>query len=175
VPLVPPDGDTRVGKERTLSQLVAQASEDISTIISKEIELAKLEIQGSLVHVKQGVPLLVVAGVLVLYAIGLLFTAGAWGLYAAGLPAWAAFLIVGGVLVVLAGILAHVGQKALKKVNPKPTRVIAGVEETLSTLKSARESGSVHAKAVPASKSQVALPRAASGSQVAGASRSQDS
>ena len=168
MPPVPPDGDTRVGKERTLSQLVAQASDDITTIISKEIELAKLEIQGSLVHVKKGVPLLIVAGVLVLYAIGLLFTAGAWGLNAAGLPAWAAFLIVGGLLIILAAVLALVGQKALSQVNPKPTRAIAGVEQTLTSIKSARESGSEHAKAMPASRSQVALPQASP------SSRSQD-
>lgn len=154
-----PDGDTRVGKDRTLSQLVAQASEDITTIISKEIQLAKLEMQASLVHVKQGLPLLVLAGVLVLYAIGMLFTAGAWGLNAAGLPAWASFLIVGGVLLILAAVLGFVGQKALSRVNPKPTRALAGVEQTLSSLKTARESGSEHAKAVPASRSEVALPR----------------
>ena len=159
MPLVPPDGEPRLTKERTLSQLVAQASEDIATIISKEIALAKLEIQGSLVHVKKGVPLLIVAGVLALYALGMLFTAGAWGLNAAGLPAWASFLILGGVLIILAGILGFVGQKALSQVNPKPTRAIAGVEEALSSLKGAAESGSEHAKAVPASKSQVALPR----------------
>lgn len=159
MPLVPPDGDHRVTTDRTLSQLVAQASEDISTIISKEIALAKLEIQGSLVHVKKGVPLLAVAGVLALFALGLLFTAAAWALTETGLPTWAAFLIVGGVLVIIAAILALVGQKALSQVNPKPTRALAGVEQTLSSLKSAQASGSEHAKAVPASKSEVALPR----------------
>ncbi len=52
--------------------------------------------------------MLVVAGVLALYALGLLLTAAAWALSLVW-PTWLAFLVVGAVLVVVAGVLALVG------------------------------------------------------------------
>ncbi len=157
---MPLDQDGRQSTDRTLGQLVAQASEDIGSIVRQEIALAKVEIQGSLTHVKKGLPLLIGAAVLVPFALGLLFTAAAWGINAAGLPIWASFLIVGGALLVIAAILAFVGQKALSLANPKPTRAIANAEETISALKSAQQTGSTHAKAIPASRSEVPLPPA---------------
>ena len=149
--------DSRNGSDRTLSQLIAEAMQDVTTIIRKEIQLAKAEITGSLAFAKKGLPLLVVAGVFALYALGMLLTAAAWGLQALGLAAWAAFLIVGAVLLVVAAVLALVGKSALAKIKPKPERTIANAEETLAALRAAQTSGKEHAKAVPAANSQIAL------------------
>ena len=149
--------DSRNGSDRTLGQLVAEAMQDVTTIIRKEIQLARAEVAGSLAFAKKGLPLLVVAGVFALYALGMLLTAAAWGLQALGLATWAAFLIVGALLLVVAAVLALVGKSALGKINPKPERTVASVEETLTALRSAQASGKEHAKAVPASNSQVAL------------------
>ena len=149
--------DSRNGSDRTLGQLVAEAMQDVTTIIRKEIQLAKAEITGSLAFAKKGLPLLVVAGVFALYALGMILTAAAWGLQALGLATWAAFLIVGALLLVVAAVLALVGKSALGKINPKPERTVASVEETLAALRSAQASGKEHAKVVPASNSQVAL------------------
>ncbi len=143
--------------ERTLGQLVAQATQDISTIVHKEIELARAEVTSSLRFVAKGVPMLLVAGVLALYALGLLLMAGAWGLAALGLPAWAGFLIMAVLLLVAAGVLVLVGKRALTQVNPKPERAIANAEATISTLKSAVATGSDHAKVIPATNSQISL------------------
>ena len=52
--------DSRNGSDRTLSQLIAEAMQDVTTIIRKEIQLAKAEITGSLAFAKKGLPLLVV-------------------------------------------------------------------------------------------------------------------
>lgn len=155
--------DHKDGQERTLGQLVAQATQDISVIVRKEIELAKAEVTGSLRFAAKAVPLLVLAGVLALYGLGLLLTAGAWGLTALGLPSWAGFLIVAGVLFVIAAILALVGRRALARVRPVPQRAIAGLEETVTALKDARAAGTAHARIVPAPGSQQPLgerPRA---------------
>ncbi len=151
-------------QERTLGQLVAQVTQDISLIIRKEIELAKAEVTGSLKYVAKGVPMFVLAGVLSLYGLGLLFTAAAWGLHAAGLPEWAGFLIVAVLIFVVAVILALVGRKALQQANPRPERAIAGVEATIATLKGAQASGQAHARVVPATASQQPLEARPAGS-----------
>ena len=52
------------------------------------------------------------AGVLALYALGILLLAAVWGLYV-WLPLWASALIVGVVLLIVVAILALVGKKQL--------------------------------------------------------------
>ncbi len=121
--------------EPTLGQLVASASRDVSSIVRNEIELAKLEVSGSLKHAGKGAGMLGAAAFFGIFAFGFLLTAAAWGLAAAGLSTWLAFLIVAVVLLIIAAILGLVGKGALGRANPKPERAIANVEATIATLK----------------------------------------
>jgi hypothetical protein len=146
----------RHSQERTIGQLVAQVTEDISVIVRTELQLAKTEISSQLGIAGKGAGLLVGAGVVALYGLGLLFIALAL-VIAVWLPAWAGFLIMAVVLFVVTGVLALVGRKALTKVNPRPERAIANAQQTIEMVKAAGQSGAEHAKAVPSPGSQVAL------------------
>ena len=64
-----------------------------------------------------------------------LLTAAAWGLVAAGLPEWAGFLIIGGVLLVITLILALMGKSALSKMQGKPVKTIDNAQKTVAALK----------------------------------------
>ena len=59
--------------------------------------------------------------------------AGAYGLVAAGLPVWAGFLIVAGVLLLLAIVLGLVGRARAKRVGP-PQRALEQVQQTKLAL-----------------------------------------
>jgi hypothetical protein len=146
----------RRSNERTIGQLVAQVTEDVSVIVRKELELAKTEISSQLGIAGRGAGLLVGAGVLSLYGLGLLFIAISL-VVAIWLPAWAGFLIVAVVLFLIAGILALVARRALKQVNPRPERAIASAQETLAAVKGSGAAGAEHAKVLPAPSAQVAL------------------
>lgn len=149
--------------ERSIGQLVAQATQDLRGLVSQEIALAKLEVTGGLAHLKTGAPLLAVAAFFGLFALGFLLTAAAWAL-ALVVATWLAFLIVAVVLLLVAGIAAALGVRALKRVNPKPEKAIAGVGQTVVALKSAQRSGAEHAAATPPSRSEVPLhPRNGAG------------
>lgn len=126
------------GSERTLGQLVADASSDLSSIVKDEIDLAKLEIKSDAQKAGKGGAMLAAAGVVALYMLGFLLTAGAWGLYAAGLKPWLAFLIVAGVLLVITLILALVGKKQLSKMQGGPKRAMANHEKTMQAIKPAK-------------------------------------
>ncbi|MEO8830431.1 phage holin family protein [Lapillicoccus sp.] len=141
---------------RTLGQLVAQVTEDLSVIVRTELQLAKVEITTSLGIAGKGAGLLAGAGVVALYALGLLFVTLAL-VIAIWLPVWAGFLIITVVLLIVAAILGILGRKALQKVDPKPERAIARAQETIAAIKGASASGAEHAKAVPAANAQVAL------------------
>lgn len=123
------------GDERTIGQLVAQASQDLSGIMRDEVALAKAEIKHDVVAAGKGAAMLAVAGVLAFLALILLLIAAAYGLRALGLPAWAAFLIVGVVLLVIGAVLALVGRSALSKMQGGPKRTIAEAKATVQAVK----------------------------------------
>jgi hypothetical protein len=127
------------GGERTLGQLVADASKDLSTILRSEVALAKVELKRDVMAGAVGAGMFVVAGVFAFLALILLLIAGAYGLVAAGLARWLAFLIVGGALLLIGLLLALIGKSRLGKIGP-PERTIRTSKETVAALKQARSS-----------------------------------
>jgi hypothetical protein len=128
--------------EESLGALFAAASRDLSALIRGEIELAKAEIRVEVKSAVTGGALFGAAALLGVLALPLLLIAAAYGLVAAGLPRAVAFLIVAAVLLVLAGLLALFGKKAVSKVGP-PERTIRTAKDTAAFLKSPR-SGNAH-------------------------------
>lgn len=123
--------------ERSLGQLFAEASRDLSSLVRDEIELAKSEIRRDVKNVATGGAMFGAAGFVAVLAVILLSIAAAYGLVALGLhPGWA-FLIVAAVYLVVAVILALVGKQAVSKVGP-PERTIRTSKETAAFLKHPR-------------------------------------
>jgi Putative Actinobacterial Holin-X, holin superfamily III len=131
--VAPPAGQT----ERTLGQLVADASRDLSTIVRSEVALAKAELKKDVVAGATGAAMFLVAGVLALLALVLLLIAAAYGLVAAGLAPWLSFLIVAAVLLLFCAVLALVGRSRMSKVGP-PKRTMRTSKQTVEALKAAR-------------------------------------
>src|SRR5674476_1042075 len=98
--------DQNGATERTLGQLVADATHDLSSIIRSEIALAKAEIGADAKKAGAGAGLFAAAALLVFLALILLPIAAAYGLVAAGLAPWLSFLVVSGVFLMLGAILA---------------------------------------------------------------------
>jgi len=121
--------------ERTLGQLVADATHDISSIMRSEIALAKAEIGADAKKAGAGAAMFVVAGIFAFLALILLLIAAAYGLVAAGLAPWLSFLIVAVVLLIVGGILAFVAKGAVTKINGKPERTIKSTQDTIAALK----------------------------------------
>ena len=65
----------------------------------------------------------------------LLLFAVAYGLVAAGLPLWLAFLIVAVVLLVIAGVLVLVGKTGRQQGPGPPERTIRTTQETIAAIK----------------------------------------
>ena len=118
----------------TIGRLVADASRDISTLISKEIQLAKRELKVSVTNGGIGAALFAAAGFLLVLAVIMLSVSIAYFIHWAGLELWWCFLIVFGLYVVLAGLLAFVGIKKVKQVKA-PERAIAQGREIPKALK----------------------------------------
>jgi hypothetical protein len=108
----------------TIGRLVADASRDISTLLSKEIELAKSELKVSVQAGGTGVALFAAAGFLVLLGIIFASIALAFFIHWLGLGLGLSFLIVFVLYLLLAGLLGFIGYRKVKQVRA-PEKAIA--------------------------------------------------
>ncbi len=114
------------GGDQSLGDLVALAAKDASQLIRYEIDLAKTELKGDLRRVGLAGALGGVAAFVGCLVLVLLCIALAEGLVALGIWRWAAFLIVAGACVLLAG--AAIGIALLK------LRRLSGLRKTRKTV-----------------------------------------
>jgi len=123
-------------EEPTIGRLVHDASRDISTLISKEIELAKSELKLSVKFGVMGIVFFAAAGFLLVLAVIMLSVAFAYLINwnGDGLDLHWAFLIVFALYLLVAGLLAFLGVKKLKSVGP-PERAIEQGKEIPNALK----------------------------------------
>lgn len=100
----------------TIGRLVTDASRDISTLLRKEIELAKSELKVSAKAGGLGIGLFAAAGFVAVLAIIMLSVAIAYFIHWAGLGLHWSFLIVFGLYLLVAGLLVFLGVRSVKKV-----------------------------------------------------------
>lgn len=126
---------TPPGELRSLEQLVNDLSEHTSRLVRAEIDLVKEEISDRAKKAGAGGALLAGAGVLACCAVGVLVAAAVLGL-AVVLPAWAAALIVFGVLVLVTALLVLAGVRLLKKSSQPPQpNPVTNVREDIAAVK----------------------------------------
>lgn len=119
--------------ERSLGQLVASATAEMSALVHDEIALAKAEVRQDVKRGVTGSVAFIVTGVLILFAIPVLSFAAAYGIHNLGLGLAWSFLIVGGAFILLGLLLAAFGWAKLKKVQ-KPEKSIASAKQTAAVL-----------------------------------------
>jgi hypothetical protein len=126
--------------ERPLGELLSDVTTQLQQLVRKEIELAKAEVSQEVNKATKGVAAFAVAGVVGLLAAIALVFAAAWGL-AEVVPEGVAFLIVGVVLLAVAGILFAGGRKKVAQVSPVPERTVETVKEDVQTAKDSLQRG----------------------------------
>lgn len=120
---------------RSLADLIADVPTLLSNLVRAEIDQLKSEMSEKTSKLGVGAGLLGTAAVLALFMLGWLLFAGYQGLVLV-LPAWASALIVAGVLLVIAGILAAVGVPKLKQGSQlAPTETIESVKRDVNVIK----------------------------------------
>ena len=98
----------------TLGELVGTLTQQLTNLIKGEIELVKAQVAEKGQKFGIGIGLFVGAGVMAFFAFAVLITTVILAL-ANAVPAWLAALIVAVALLLLAGLLAFVGKKAIDK------------------------------------------------------------
>ena len=127
------------GKPDNLATAVSEVSERVSNLIREEIELAKAEVGRKATTLLKGTIAVVAGAVFGVFAIVIGLEAAAWALNALLVPGagdiWEGFLIVFGVLAVLAVIAFAAATKLLKSgAPPTPTMAIDEAKRIRETV-----------------------------------------
>jgi MFS family permease len=122
-------------EDRPMAELVRQLSDQTTTLVRQEIELAKAEMTAKGKQVGIGAGAFGAAGVVGLYAVGAITACLILALSTA-VAGWLAALIVGVVYAAVAGILALVGKKRTQAgAPPVPERAISSTKEDVEWAK----------------------------------------
>jgi protein-S-isoprenylcysteine O-methyltransferase Ste14 len=125
------------GDGRSLGQLFASATADVSALVHDEIALAKAELRQDAKRAAIGSGAFVAALTLAFFSVPMLSFACAYGLQALGITTGWSFAIVFLAYVALAAVTAGIGYGRFKKVK-KPERSIASAKQTAAVLQRAK-------------------------------------
>jgi membrane protein len=121
--------------ERSVGELVQQASQQLTDLVRQEIHLAQVELQDKARHAGLGAGLFSGAGLLAFYGVGTLIAAAVL-LLALAIEPWLAALVVALVLLAAAGVLALVGKRQVEEaLPPTPEQAGESVREDMRYLK----------------------------------------
>lgn len=122
-------------RKRSLVELLADVPTLIQELFHREVELLKAELLAKLKALGTGAGLLVGALIVVMFMIGVLLTAAVLALSLV-LPGWLSALIVAAFLVIVAGILALIGYRVLKRgIPPVPTESIDSLQKDYRAIR----------------------------------------
>ena len=111
-------------------QLVSGIVSDISTLFRQEIALAKAEMRQEAARAGKGAGMLGGAGIAGLFALLFVLVAVMFAFGTVMSLGWAA-LIVGALLTALAGTLALLGRRTMRKVHPTPSQTMETIREDI--------------------------------------------
>lgn len=122
-------------RKRSLLSLVTDVPTLIQELFHREVELLKAELIGKLKALGAGAGILAGAAVVLLFMIGVLLTAAVFALSLI-MPGWLAALIVALFLLIVAGILALIGYRILKRgIPPVPTESIDSLKRDYRAIR----------------------------------------
>ena len=118
----------------TIGKLVGDVSNDVSSLIRSEIELAKTELKFSAKAGGVGIGLFAAAAFLLVLAVIMLSVAFAYFIHFTGLDLAWCYLIVFGFYALVAAVLGLFGYRSVRKVRG-PEASIEQIKETKAVLK----------------------------------------
>jgi uncharacterized membrane protein YqjE len=127
--------------EPSTGELVSRLSEQVSRLVRDELALAKVELVEKGKRAGIGAGLFGGAGLFAGYGVGVLIATLILAL-ALVWPAWLAALVVGVVLLAVAGVVALVGKKQVSQATPPiPTEAVQSAKADVQTVKAAVNEG----------------------------------
>lgn len=121
--------------DQSVGALVRDITTSLSALVRAEVELARAEVTKEVRKGLQGSIYFAVALVILLFSLFFLFFALGWLLVYFGLPEWAAFAIVFGIMLLATALFALLGYRKVSRIR-KPERTIETLKDSAAVLSS---------------------------------------
>ena len=136
-PPIPPPGPPPPPEERSIADLVVEVSENASTLVREEIELAKAEVSEKVSKLARGAGIGVAAGAFAFLALIMILHGIAWvlgeELFSGNI--WAGYFVTAAIFLLLAALAGWIASKALKAgAPPVPEQAIEEAKLTKEML-----------------------------------------
>jgi uncharacterized membrane protein YqjE len=136
-PPIPPSGPPPPPEDRTLADLVVDVSENASTLVREEIELAKAEVSEKVSKLARGAGVGIAAGAFAFLALIMILHGIAWvlgeELFSGNI--WAGYFVTAAIFLLLAALAGWIASKALKSgAPPVPEQAIEEAKLTKEML-----------------------------------------
>ena len=120
--------------DRSLGDVVNRISENASILVREEIELAKTEIQVKVTRLARGAAVAAAAGFFLFLGLIFAFDALAWGINDATESLWIGFVVVFGLLLLLAAGAGLFAYRSFQAGAPMPERAIEEAKRTKEAI-----------------------------------------
>lgn len=120
--------------DSSVGQLIGEVANDLSTLMRQELDLAKAEIKHEVAKSGKAAGMLGGAG-FAGYMVALFLSIALWWSLANGMDEGWAALIVAVLWALIGTVLAVLGRKQLRSVNPMPERTVQTLKEVPDALK----------------------------------------
>lgn len=123
-----PNTDTSVNESASIGGLLRQLTREVPELLSKELALAKAELQQSLTRLKAGTAAVAGGAIVLLAGLIILLLAAVYGLGTV-VEMWLAALIVGAVTLIIGFIMLQSGKKQFEPSHFTPDRTLHAMQE----------------------------------------------
>ena len=125
-------------QEKSLGELFGDLTRETSELVREELNLAKAEMTEKATKAAKDAAMTAVGGFVAYMGVLVLVAALVLGLATAGMPAWAAALVIGLIFCIGGALAAMQGIKALKTIDPVPHQTVQTLKEDGELVKGKR-------------------------------------
>ena len=122
-------------ESRGIGDLLGDLGRQVSTLVRKEIDLARVEVTSSVGRMSRGAAMAGAGGAILYAGLLVLLLAIVLGLIEAGIDAWLAALIVAVVVVAIGGVVTSMGVKQMQATELAPKQTAETVRENVEFVK----------------------------------------
>jgi hypothetical protein len=122
-------------ERRGIGDLLGDLGNQFSTLVRKEIDLARVEVTSSVSRVGRGAALAGIGGALMYAGVLVLLGAAILGLIAAGLEPWLSALLVGGAVLAFGAIVTSMGMRQIQTTDMAPKQTAETIRENVQYVK----------------------------------------
>ena len=120
---------------RGLGDLLSDLGSQVSTLVRKEIDLARIEITSGIGRASRGAAMAGIGGALLYAGLLVLLAAAVIGLVQSGMEPWLAALVVAVAAMAIGGFIASMGVRQVQTTNVAPTQTAESVRDTVEFVK----------------------------------------